>query len=926
MCAPCRRLSTLAGLALLLGTGACDRLLSVESRIERAAESFETGRYDAAMNDAKSALESEPENVAARLLLARISLRIGDVESARKELDRAIAAGGESAEARQLHYDIMLREGRYQDALIAAAADEDMDPVQRQVVIGTSHASLGQFEEAGKAANEALKLDKSSRKAGLLQARLDMAGGRFQESDSLLDDLVARDAEDAEAWLFKARLAFSTGDAREAEEAFAAALRTGASRLDLPDLATAHAGLIESRMAQGNDEGAEAAYRELRTLAPEGFVTRYLGARLAMQRGDSAVAVGELQRALNQQPRFMPGRLLLATALLDQGSTEQAESELTGLLAEQPDNLQARRLLARIYLARGDATDARRLVADMPAGPQGDATTDWFAGAIMSMTGARAEGLRRFEAAASVDPDNVPLKLDLTAAYLAAGRREEATQVLASIPDGDGGLRRRQLEIVATVIGQDPEAARRGIDGLARQNPKDADLLALAGLYLLNNAGDAAGAATLLERALALTPGNVEATLGLAEAAHHLGDSARATALLQRAIEAAPRDERAYVTLSRMEAMRGNHAQSNQLLERAIGAEPAAIEARLQLADFALADGDQARMKSLAEQALSVAKNEARLLDRIGALYMRASLYDDALVLFNQAANKGQDEAGVNAALALRSLGREDEARARLESIAGRRQDWLTPVAHIVAQEIAQGRFDAALERVAAFQRAGGEAAQVEELRGDVQRVADRAADATASYQRAFAASPSAALAIKLFRVRRAAGVKSPEASLRQWLGTHPRDPVVRMMLAEQLHARGDRKAAVAEYERVLAHTASPAALNNLAWLYHEAGDARAEAIAKRAYDAMPQNPAMADTYGWILVEKGKVQEGLPILEKAAAGAAENREIQYHYATALVRAGRREEAAETLRKVLGGGVDLTLKQKAEQMLKESTSP
>lgn len=80
----------LLALSLSLGLAACDRLLSADRRIERAAVEFEAGQYAAAMNDVKTALEVEPGNVEGRVLLARISLRLGDAESARKELDHAI--------------------------------------------------------------------------------------------------------------------------------------------------------------------------------------------------------------------------------------------------------------------------------------------------------------------------------------------------------------------------------------------------------------------------------------------------------------------------------------------------------------------------------------------------------------------------------------------------------------------------------------------------------------------------------------------------------------------------------------------------------------------------------------------------------------------------------------------------------------------
>jgi putative PEP-CTERM system TPR-repeat lipoprotein len=924
MALPRGRAVAVVVLGLVLGLGACDRLLSAERRIERAEEAFAAGRYDSAMNDVKAALESEPANVAGRLLLARIALRIGDSATARKELDRALEAGADPALARELHYDIFLQQGRFQDALIGAAADDALEPVRRLVIMGNAQAALGQFEDAEKSAQEALALQRDDRDASLLAARVHMAGGEFEPADRAIDALIERSPEDAEVWLYRGRLAFIMGDAKAAQEAFAKSIEIGATRLDFPDLVTVNAGLVESQMALGNTAGAESAYRDLQALAPGAFVTRYLGARLAMQRDDARSAVAELQHALNVQPENSPARLLLASALMQQGSIEQAQTELTSLLARQPDNLQARRLLARIFLERGDAASARRLVAEMPQG-EGDALSDWFAGSVLALTGRPEEGLRRLEDAVAADPGNAGLQLDLAAANLGLGRREQAQKILAAVPAGQGGARRRQLEVLAAVIGLEPAAARRGIDRLVQENPQDADLLMLAGQFLLRS-GDASGAAALLERALAAAPGLHGALLSLAEASYAGGDIAKTESLLRRAMESTPRDERAYVAMARLLALRGDRAAGRQLLERAIGAEPSALEARLLLADFALADGDTERMRSLAGQALSVTQRRAGIVDRVGQLYMRASLYDEALTHFNEAAAKGHEDAAVNAALALRSLGRPDEARARLEAAAGRRKDWMVPVAHIVALELAQRRFDAALARVQDFRRGGGDPAVVEEMQGDVQRAAGKPAEAIAAYERAWKARPSDSVAVKLFRVRRTEGAIGADASLRQWLEQHPDDVTVRAMLAEHAVATGNRREAIAQYQLTLAAAPSPAVLNNLAWLYYETGDGRAEEFARRAHEGAPANPAIADTYGWVLVEKGKVKEGLPILARAAQGAPENREIQFHYASALVRAGRGKEAGELLRAILKPGADFASKKRAEDLLREEKAP
>lgn len=474
-----------ATLGLVLGLAACDRLLGADRRIERAQESFEAGRYDAAMSDVKTALEAEPENAQGRLLLARISLRLGDAAAARQELDRALAAGADPAQARELHYEILLREGRYQDALIAAAVDDDLAPARRLGVMAHSQLALGQYDEAAEAVQELKALDAGDSAILLLEARLHWANGRHAEAEQSLDQLLAQDPADAEAWMQKARVASAAGRIPDARAAYTEALKTANQQLALPEIAAIHVGLVENYLALSDLDGADAAFRPMQARFAEAFVTQYLGARIALARGDFSAAVTGLQRALAGQPDNVPARLLLGAALIGQGSSEQAEAELSQIIARQPDNVEARKLLARVYLARNDTAAARRVLADLPEGDAADPATDWFTGAVMMMAGQATEGIARLEQAAAADDKNTALKLDLARAYIGAGRRADALRTLSRIPEAEGGAAKRQLMLLAEVAGLEPAAARQGVERLMRENSRDADLLTAAGSYLM---------------------------------------------------------------------------------------------------------------------------------------------------------------------------------------------------------------------------------------------------------------------------------------------------------------------------------------------------------------------------------------------------------------------------------------------------------
>jgi predicted Zn-dependent protease len=93
-------------------------------------------------------------------------------------------------------------------------------------------------------------------------------------------------------------------------------------------------------------------------------------------------------------------------------------------------------------------------------------------------------------------------------------------------------------------------------------------------------------------------------------------------------------------------------------------------------------------------------------------------------------------------------------------------------------------------------------------------------------------------------------------------------------------------------------------ALNNLAWLYSRTGDARALTYGEKAHELAPQSPDVNDTLGWILVERGEVDRGLRLLKEAAAAAPAQAIVQYHYAVALSRAGKLEDAQIVLANIV----------------------
>jgi len=142
-------------------------------------------------------------------------------------------------------------------------------------------------------------------------------------------------------------------------------------------------------------------------------------------------------------------------------------------------------------------------------------------------------------------------------------------------------------------------------------------------------------------------------------------------------------------------------------------------------------------------------------------------------------------------------------------------------------------------------------------------------------------------------------------------------------MIAETHERAGLADAALPAYEKVISlDPGNVIALNNAAWIHNQAGNEQALDYARRAMGAAPDTPPVLDTYGWILLTRGDVEGAVTELRKAALGAPDAPDIQYHFEAALVRRGESAEARGILEAILGNPREFTSREPAQALLAE----
>lgn len=910
--------------AAALACGACNFFLDADARVARATERVAAGDYQGAAIELRAAVQDEPEHVRARLMLADISFRQGDVAAADQELRRALQSGAKPADTGELAARIGLALGRPQEVLVQIDSGElpIAEPL-RSLFRGQALLAQQQAAAAIDAFGGALQQDPSLHAARTGLAEALASRGRTQEALAALDQVLRSDSGNAEALLTKGRILAALGRLAEAQELLTTADKSVAS-LSISQRVQLLSILTETQLARGDVAVASATQQRLAAVAENALITRILAARIAMAKQEYSTASAELQRIVAALPDVTSARFLLGVAQLAQNNLYQAESQLARVVRETPENLEARKLLAQIRLRLHQPDAAMQVLMPAQQADETDPQVNALLGMARLQLGDAAGAVAYLERGVAAKPDDRQAQLNLAATYLRTGDNQKAVTLLRSMPYQAGDARREGLLIAAVGVAQGIAAATEEVNGLLRAHAGDAQILNVCSIFFAQRS-EFDRARALLAQARAAQPKEIATFLNAARVELAAGSPAAASSQLESALAVDPDNTTVRLALAELAVRKGDRAAAARRLEEVRKIDARALEPRLILARLYLQDRRTKEADELVGEVLAIAAQRPDVLNAIGLLYLDAGRYDQALSRFQAAADLDGRNAAywLNLARAQLALDRRGLARESLERARAARPDSTAVVGALVLLDIREGKRDAAIARVAQLRGERPKDPGVLVLEGDVYMTLKEYAQADRAYQKAAELRLDAVTALKSYRARSVGKLGGATEPLLAWLAQRPDDFVAQAVLAEAYQRSDQRQRAIEIYELIVRNgPPSAAVLNNLAWLYQQTGDARAEATARKAYRMEPKLPAVADTYGWLLVENGKVSEGLPILKSAAEAAAGEPDIAFHYASALARSGEGAAARERLSRLLNAHSTFTTRQQAQRLLAE----
>lgn len=882
---------------------------------DSARELINKGDLRGAIIELKNALQQDPGDLSARILLGQTYLKVEDSASAAKELLRARRDGAQDRFILVPLGQAYLRHGLYNRLLkeVRTAGQDAATAAKIHVIRGNAYLGIQEYEDAEKSYVSALKSLPSNEKALVGMARLKLGVGDFSAAKRYVKWTLEANTRNADAWFMKGEIARLQRDKDGALTGFNRAIEYA------PDLASALMGRGGLLIALNRHNEAERDIVKVRKKNPRLARAAYLHYLILTHRGErqkAQEALADADLLLKSFPpevvqNHPPTMLLSGIVSYFMGNKDTAYRHLTRYLERIPHHDGARRILATIALERGETSAALNLLAPIAAYLTKDIEFLNLYGDALSRSGRRKDAAKVLDAAAKLGKPGTPARFRTIMLYIAAGRDDQAIALLKTEISEDPKALPPALTLGATYMRQrNYDDALRVVGEAIKRHPRSPAIYNLKGGAELGKK-DTATARASFQNAIDIDPDYLQAIFNLAKLEGGAGNVAAARKHFASILEKDPQNGDVMLTLSRLSLREKDIVGAVRWLEKARTSSRDSKKATNRLINLHLDTGSPDKALVLAQQLHQEEPGNFEYLAALGRTQMSAKRLELASRTFQQLANQAFEAKSLDW-LRRVSVWQQwvrdiDAAKHTLQRALEIDEKYIPAQFELFRLELSSDNFDAASARAEKVVILVPQVATGQIMRGDVFMRKREFSSAVRVYGDAFAKAPSTPLATKLYQARRASGRRALSFVV-DWAKKRKGDDDALRLLAVAYADSGKNQEAVRRFRRLLNKSPKDAdLLNNIAVLYQRLGDKRALGFAKRALDATPNRPAFMDTYGWLLVQNGEAAKGLRILRNAQLRAPDSPSIQYHIAVALNALGRKKQALHEVRAVIESG-------------------
>ena len=890
-------------LAIAVATLAGCAKNDASSYMASAKSYFAKRDYKAAVVEVKNALQREPENGEARLLLATVLMETGDPAGAEAEVRKAIVAGAPEDRTYPLLARALGAQGEFKK-LTAELGDRKLSTpaarVQVALALAGAAAAQGDLRRATNLVNTALGEDPANAQGLLLKATLAARSGNVDEAQALADTVLKNAPNDEEALMIKAQIAVASGDNDAGQRLYEQAIAAH------PDAMGARFALVTLAVSTRKFDVAKAQVAKMMEKHANDFRSVYSDALVSYSTGDSAHAHEAIDRVLAGRPDHLPSVFLSGLIDFQRGSNAAAESSLRKVLARAPEDTNAGRVLSMVYLKEGRAADALEVLKPVLQRNPDNAVLLRTAGEAYLATGNTAMAAASYERANAADKTDLGSKVRLAQVRLAAGETARALNDLQTLAtSSDPKQVQADLALIAELIRtRQYDKALAAVDALEKKQPKSPLAATLrGGVYLAKR--DLVNARKNFDRALELDPGYYSAAFSLAVLDIREGRPEAARARFDKILAKNPKNEQ--VLLANVELLRlmgGTPQEVKAALDKAVAANPTSVRTRIARINDDMRRRDGPAMVASARAALEAIPNDPQLLDLLGTGQILSGEAIQGVETFKKVVQLQPQNPIAFTRLADAQVAAKDYPGA-IESerkALALKPDFTQVSAGLAKIYLLAGRAGDAIEEARRVQKSQPDKVTGYAIEGEVLAAQGKWTEASAAFQAGLAKQPIPALAVGSY-VALQRGGKNADATAfaAKWMKQYPKDASMPLVLAEESQRRGNLADAKSGYRKVLDIDPDNAtALNNLAWILTEEGDAKGLEYAEAAHRLAPFNPGVLDTLGVAVLKSGDAKRGTALLRMASALSPRQQEIRLHLAKALLASGDKAGARKEI--------------------------
>ncbi len=900
----------IASLALISG---CQNK-TPEELIAAARQDIQAGKQQEAIVNLKTALQEQPGNVDARILLAQSMQARGEWQASEDELDKAAKRGGAAEIILPMRAQALLKQEKNKELIDLEIPKTGIGSTAYATILarrGMAYLSMGNPEMALTTIQEGEKLLANAGHTGLFEPiQLAKAGLAVynKEHDKALDLLAAMERENPSSTdisHIKANLLLQLNRTDDALKEYQHIVQLSPG--DLPALGA----ITDIQITRGALAAAEKTLAAIESRQPDNLLGKMLRASLDMRKGGED-NLKKANASIQQVLRVLPDQtasLILAAEINERlGNHEASLKFASRVLAKIPNQFESTLIVARSHLRRGEAAVAARALEQLAGIYKDNARVLGLLGEARIASGQHAAGTEILNKAAALAPKSAEIAILQARGYRARGMLDQAYARLreASKLDATQGLA-DEILFQWLMEQQQPRKALEAAETYNKKFPNSSTAMNLKAVAMLAMK-QKDEAVAILEQITRADPAYYPAAANLASLDVRDGNIGNARKRFQTVLDKNPRNGEAMQALANLALKEKNPSDFVRWMERAIKNSPSQLEYRARLIEHHLATNNIKQAQAEAVAAVNANPGSTAAMLILAKTQMATGDKQRALISFAQAASMSPKSAAaaMQLGMAQLELGQLDEARTNLERARALGSDSIELLGSLLSLEVKSGNHTQALAHARTLTQRLPNSAVGHDREGEILLRLGRPAEAIGPFRKALDLTPSPNRVIRLHQALLASkrGAEA-EKLIAGWINKYPKVDDLRLYLADTRAKAGLEKEAIALYEAILAQSpGNVPALNNLALLLRGSDHARALKLAEKAHQYAPGEVNVRDTLGLLLTDTADKAKAIKLLEEVVKLSPENPTFRYHLASAYATSGRTQNVIDTLRPAL----------------------